>query len=82
LTAKMMSITPEELEGRTAYRVMTGLVVPRPIAWMSTLGKEGIPHQAPFSFYNAVSGTPPVVMVYKPPSGRGERHHAPLPGHG
>jgi len=63
MAAEMMSITPEELEGRTAYRVMTGLVVPRPIAWLSTLSKEGVPNLAPFSFYNAVSGTPPVVMI-------------------
>jgi flavin reductase (DIM6/NTAB) family NADH-FMN oxidoreductase RutF len=37
-------------------------VVPRPIGWISTLSREGVPNLAPYSFYNAISGTPPMVM--------------------
>ncbi|MGD9945069.1 MAG: flavin reductase family protein [Burkholderiaceae bacterium] len=41
---------------------MTSLVVPRPIAWVSTLSADGIVNLAPFSFYNIVSTRPPAVM--------------------
>lgn len=40
----------------------TSLVVPRPIAWISTLGPAGVVNLAPFSFYNIVSTRPPAVM--------------------
>lgn len=36
-------------------------VAPRPIAWVSTLSKEGQPNLAPFSFFNVVSGNPPML---------------------
>ena len=38
------------------------LVGPRPIGWISTLSPEGVPNLAPFSFFNAISGRPPMVM--------------------
>ncbi len=38
------------------------LVVPRPIGWISTLDAEGRPNLAPYSFFNGVAGSPPVVM--------------------
>jgi len=38
------------------------LVVPRPIGWISTLGADGVPNLAPFSFFNAVSDAPPMVL--------------------
>ena len=38
------------------------LVVPRPIGWVSTLDKAGIPNLAPFSFFNAISDSPPMLM--------------------
>ena len=42
---------------------MVSVVVPRPIAWVSTLSANGVPNLAPFSFFNAVGGTPPTIMV-------------------
>ncbi len=48
--------------GDALYRTMTSLVVPRPIGWISTVGADGRDNLAPFSFFNAVSGRPPVVM--------------------
>jgi flavin reductase (DIM6/NTAB) family NADH-FMN oxidoreductase RutF len=44
------------------YRALVGIVTPRPIAWVSTLDAEGRVNLAPFSFFNAVSSTPPVVV--------------------
>ena len=37
-------------------------VAPRPIGWVSTLDKNGRPNLAPYSFFNAVHGNPPMVM--------------------
>ncbi len=45
-----------------AYRLLTGLVVPRPIAWVSTLDADGQGNLAPHSFYTVASGRPPVVL--------------------
>jgi flavin reductase (DIM6/NTAB) family NADH-FMN oxidoreductase RutF len=38
------------------------LVVPRPIGWISTMGRDGVPNLAPYSFFNAVSSDPHMVM--------------------
>ncbi len=38
------------------------LVVPRPIGWISTLGRDGVPNLAPYSFFNAVASDPAIVM--------------------
>ncbi len=59
---RWLSFIPDELEPREAYRLMLSLIVPRPIAWVSTLGADGTPNLAPFSFYTGVSGNPPVVL--------------------
>src|SRR5688572_33421279 len=56
------SFAIEDLHGRQAYRLLTSLVIPRPIAWISTLAADGTPNLAPFSFYNIVSGRPLMVM--------------------
>lgn len=37
-------------------------VAPRPIGWVSTLGEDGVPNLAPYSFFNAVADRPPIVM--------------------
>jgi flavin reductase (DIM6/NTAB) family NADH-FMN oxidoreductase RutF len=56
-----ITLVPDELERRVAYRLLTGIVTPRPIGWISTLSPEDVPNLAPFSFFNAVSSYPPVV---------------------
>ena len=60
---ELLSIQPADMEPRDFYRLLTSLVVPRPIAWVSTLGADGTPNLAPFSFFNAVAGNPPTLMV-------------------
>lgn len=52
----------ERPEGEIA-RLLLSLVVPRPIAWVSTIALDGTLNLAPFSFFNAVSSRPPVVMI-------------------
>ena len=58
-----LSINPSDLPPREAYRLMISVLVPRPIAWVSTLGLDGSLNLAPFSFFNGVGGTPPTIMV-------------------
>lgn len=63
LEHKMISIVPGDLPPRDAYRLLISAVVPRPIGWTSTIGADGTLNLAPFSFFNAVGGTPPTVMI-------------------
>ena len=44
------------------YKLMTGLIVPRPIGWIGTYGPDGIANLAPYSFFQAVATNPPVVL--------------------
>ena len=44
------------------YRVLTGVVVPRPIAFVSTVSPEGVTNLAPYSFFNAVASNPPTIV--------------------
>lgn len=59
----MSVIDPAGLPERRVYRLLTMLVVPRPIAWVSTLSDDGTPNVAPHSFFNIISTAPPVVHV-------------------
>ncbi|MBM3760548.1 MAG: flavin reductase family protein [Acidobacteria bacterium] len=56
-----MIIKPEEVSAKDLYKLMIGTVVPRPIAWVSTVSEDGTNNLAPYSFFNAVSADPPVV---------------------
>ena len=44
------------------HNPFTALVTPRPIGWISTVNAQGLSNLAPFSFFNAVSSAPPMVM--------------------
>jgi len=51
------------LEPRERYKLLVATVVPRPIAWVVTHNADGGMNAAPFSFFNALSGDPPVVGI-------------------
>lgn len=51
-----------ETESRDRYKLLSGLVVPRPIGWIGTRRPDGTNNLAPFSFFNVVSSNPPVVL--------------------
>ena len=53
------------------YKILTAVVVPRPIAWISTRSREGLINAAPFSFFNAVGADPALVAVGIGNRGRG-----------
>ncbi len=44
-----------------SYKILSGSVVPRPIGWISSLGPTGVPNLAPYSFFNVVCASPPLV---------------------
>lgn len=51
------------LSANEAYKLLSSAVVPRPIAWLTTLNEKGSVNLAPFSFFNAVSSEPPMIAV-------------------
>ncbi len=57
------TIDPDEISGRDRYQLLTSLVVPRPIGWISTWGVNEEPNLAPFSYFNALSSNPMLVGV-------------------
>jgi len=57
-----MKIDPKTVPAPVSYRLLVGSVVPRPIAFVSTRSTAGVNNLAPFSFFNAVCGDPPVVL--------------------
>ena len=50
-----LEIDPQDWESQQIYFLTTGLVIPRPIGWISSLSEDGLPNLAPYSFFNAVS---------------------------
>lgn len=57
-----MELDPSSAPWQKVYKLMIGSIVPRPIGWVSTLGRDGGPNLAPFSFFNAICGNPPHVL--------------------
>jgi flavin reductase (DIM6/NTAB) family NADH-FMN oxidoreductase RutF len=60
--AAMLSINPADSQARQVYKLMTGIIVPRPVALVSTLDRSGVPNLAPFSFFTGVGSNPPTVL--------------------
>jgi len=56
-----MIIDPADNQPRDIYKLMTGIIVPRPIAFVSTISPGGVKNLAPFSFFTAISANPPVI---------------------
>lgn len=57
-----MQYDPKDLEQKSIYKLLSGIVIPRPIGWISSISEEGVHNLAPFSFFNAVGDDPPHVM--------------------
>ncbi|MEJ2378889.1 MAG: flavin reductase family protein [Pseudolabrys sp.] len=58
-----MQIDPASHSGADNYKLLTNIVIPRPIAWITTQDQGGVVNLAPFSFFNAVAGNPLYVIV-------------------
>jgi flavin reductase (DIM6/NTAB) family NADH-FMN oxidoreductase RutF len=73
----MLSIDPKTLPIPQLHAYLMGAVGPRPIAFASTIDKEGRPNLAPFSFFNVFSSNPPILIFSPNRSGRtGETKHS------
>lgn len=59
----MIKINPNKLDERNNYKLLSAIVVPRPIAFVTTLNNDLSVNGAPFSFFNVVSGMPPLVSI-------------------
>lgn len=53
----------DQLTARERYKLLIGAVVPRPIAWVTTLSPDGIPNAAPYSFFNCLSADPAILAL-------------------
>src|SRR5688572_30559933 len=59
---EMLTIDPKEINQKDLHQFLLGTVAPRPIAFVSTLDKDGRQNLAPYSFFNAFSSNPPIVV--------------------
>ncbi|WHZ57872.1 flavin reductase family protein [Metabacillus hrfriensis] len=58
-----MDVKPESLHWKDAYKLMIGSILPRPIAFVSTIDEKGAVNLAPFSFFTAISAEPMMICV-------------------
>ncbi|MBW6484249.1 MAG: flavin reductase family protein [Vicingaceae bacterium] len=66
----MLTIDPKELPIPKLHQYLLGGVGPRPIAFASTIDKDGNPNLSPFSFFNVFSANPPIMVFSPAKSGR------------
>jgi len=66
----MISISPKDVSTRQMHAYLLGAVTPRPIAFASTVDKDGNVNLAPFSFFNVFSANPPIVVFSPARRGR------------
>lgn len=57
-----MVIDPQDLKPQDIHKLLVGSVVPRPIAWVSSLDEAGVRNLAPFSFFTVASSDPPIIL--------------------
>lgn len=59
----MKRIDPQGLTKKQNYKLLSGSVIPRPIAFVTTQSETGVMNAAPFSFFNVVNSAPPMIMI-------------------
>lgn len=59
----MLSIDPASISERENYKFLIGSIIPRPIAFVTTVSEDGILNGAPFSYFNIVSSNPPMISL-------------------
>ena len=58
-----MNIPADSLKNAERYALLTSAVVPRPIAWVTSLDSAGVLNAAPFSYFNVFNATPPILGI-------------------
>ncbi len=71
-----MDLKLAELPRLERYKLLIGLVIPRPIAWISTRSENGVANCAPFSFFNVFSEEPPLCVIGINPRSDGALKHS------
>jgi len=67
----MLSIDPAANTERENYKFLIGSIIPRPIAFVTTISNDGILNGAPFSYFNIVTANPPMIsLAIQRPEGR------------
>jgi len=69
--SSMLTFNPAERQPQEIYKLMTGIIVPRPVALVSTISRDGLPNLAPFSFFSGIGAVPPTVLfcpALRPPA--------------
>src|ERR1051325_2989129 len=66
----MLTIDPKQVKTSELHSYLLGAVAPRPIAFASTIDKNGNPNLSPFSFFNVFSAKPPIAVFSPARSGR------------
>jgi flavin reductase (DIM6/NTAB) family NADH-FMN oxidoreductase RutF len=61
--SRFMQLDPALQSAADNYKLLTNLVVPRPIAWVTSQSEAGVVNLAPFSFFNAVGSNPLYVVI-------------------
>ena len=70
-----MDLELAALSAHERYKLLIGLVIPRPIAWISTRSENGVANCAPFSFFNVFSEEPPLCVIGINPRKDGAMKH-------
>ena len=58
-----MQYAASDVAPHERYKILAAFVLPRPIAWLTTIGPTGVVNAAPFSFFNVFAEDPPLVMI-------------------
>jgi flavin reductase (DIM6/NTAB) family NADH-FMN oxidoreductase RutF len=68
-----MQLDPHALESTAVYKLLISSVVPRPIAWVSSVDAAGIANLAPFSYFMAITDSPPTIAFSCSPRAAGKK---------
>lgn len=59
----MISLNPSAMSEREVFKILKGTIIPRPIAFVTTISNEKVVNGAPFSYFNIVSPNPPMISL-------------------
>jgi flavin reductase (DIM6/NTAB) family NADH-FMN oxidoreductase RutF len=59
----LITIDPSSQTERENYKLLTGSIIPRPIAFVTSISSEGVVNAAPFSYFNIVAANPPLISI-------------------
>ena len=72
----LLSIDPAVMSERENYKFLIGSIIPRPIAFVTSISKDGVLNGAPFSYFNIVSSNPPMISLSIQRSAGGQKDTA------